>query len=86
MGRYRQSPFDSGVFVLQTTKAAETWLIRDAGELEREICAALSECVPTAAACKRQGRSVSAGASAGASSGASAKRKIVGEEASDDEE
>eukprot|EP00471_Norrisiella_sphaerica_P012012 CAMPEP_0184503582 /NCGR_PEP_ID=MMETSP0113_2-20130426/51963_1 /TAXON_ID=91329 /ORGANISM="Norrisiella sphaerica, Strain BC52" /LENGTH=414 /DNA_ID=CAMNT_0026893107 /DNA_START=2068 /DNA_END=3312 /DNA_ORIENTATION=+ len=55
--RYRESPYDTGVFILQTPSAAEQWKITDA--LEMELKEAMAKAVPTPAAQfrrKKEGR------------------------------
>jgi len=51
---YRCSPYDTGVFVLQTTKGAAKWKLPDA--FERDVRAAFAACIPSAAAVERQRR------------------------------
>ncbi|KAK9807800.1 hypothetical protein WJX72_009794 [[Myrmecia] bisecta] len=49
---FRQSPYDTGVFFLQTAKAAAKWKAGD--ELEKALRVAMAECCPTPAAVERQ--------------------------------
>ncbi|XRB24019.1 phosphorylated CTD-interacting factor 1 [Pseudoscourfieldia marina] len=51
---FRTSPYDTGVFVLQTSAAATKWPVGEA--LEPELRAAFAQCLPSQAAAKRQGR------------------------------
>lgn len=49
---YRQSPYDTGLLLLQTSAAAAKWRISPA--LAQQLQAALAACCPTAAAVERQ--------------------------------
>ena len=49
---FRESPYDTALFVLQTDRAARKWPATD--EVEAELRAALAACVPSASALKRQ--------------------------------
>jgi hypothetical protein len=51
---YRQSPYDSGVLVLQTSAAAAKWRVSE--RLERQLVDAFAACCPSAAAVERQRR------------------------------
>lgn len=49
---YRQSPFDSGLFILQTSAAAKKWGVTP--PLVAQLRTAMAACVPSAAAAERQ--------------------------------
>lgn len=49
---YRQSPFDSSIFFLQTTAAAKKWPVSQ--QLLKELQLAFAACCPSAAAAERQ--------------------------------
>ncbi|KAK9846255.1 hypothetical protein WJX81_000135 [Elliptochloris bilobata] len=51
---YRQSPWDTGVFVLQTSRASRKWPLAE--DFENELRAAMAAGCPTAAAVARQRR------------------------------
>jgi hypothetical protein len=49
---YRQSPFDSSIFLLQTTAAAKKWPVSE--QLLKDLQVAFAACCPSAAAAERQ--------------------------------
>eukprot|EP00798_Chlamydomonas_sp_ICE-L_P028704 gene28704-31869_t len=51
---FRRSPYDTGVFFMQSDKATRRWPVTD--ELEEELRSAMAECMPSAAAEERQNK------------------------------
>lgn len=49
---YRQSPFDTGLFILQTSAGAKKWGVTP--PLVAQLRTAMAACVPSAAAAERQ--------------------------------